>query len=62
MLAMMVTSCGHKSVSSAPTNITEAPTAASTPGSRPLTLFEPSASDSLHLMMSMKDARALLGA
>jgi nicotinamidase-related amidase len=38
MLAMMVTSCGHKSVSSAPTNITEAPTAASTPGSRPLTL------------------------
>jgi nicotinamidase-related amidase len=38
MLAMMVTSCGHKSVSSAPTNITAAPTAASTPGSRPLTL------------------------
>jgi hypothetical protein len=37
ILAMMVTSCGHKSVSSAPTNITEAPTAASTPGSRPLT-------------------------
>ena len=38
MLAMMVTSCGHKSVSSAPTNITEAPTAARTPGSRPLPL------------------------
>ena len=38
MLAMMVTSCGHKSVSSAPTDITEGPTAASTPGSRPLIL------------------------
>jgi hypothetical protein len=37
-LAMLVSSCGHKSVSSAPTNITEAPTATSTPGSRPLTL------------------------
>jgi nicotinamidase-related amidase len=38
MLAMMVTSCGHKSTSSAPTNITEAPPAASTPGSRTLTI------------------------
>jgi nicotinamidase-related amidase len=38
MLAMMVTSCGHESSSSAPTAITEVPTAASTPGGRPLTV------------------------